>query len=222
MSDGDLEFGNDLGPEELRVARSAGEVCRAVADVLKALLYAIARQSGRPPAGRSAAGGGAAAEATGGRPSSSLPAGTPAGDGESTPPGRPVIGAAEAGRPPDNGAATGGGSEHGAPTSVRRISDSSLSQRRGPFGGGAEDLERILAICRDLSLQVDELGAALYPPQELEDIRSFLERMTGQVAALERLVSDSLAEGAPLEGPLAAAVDNFRRAALAFDLELGS
>uniref|UniRef100_A0A7N0VBV7 Uncharacterized protein n=1 Tax=Kalanchoe fedtschenkoi TaxID=63787 RepID=A0A7N0VBV7_KALFE len=41
-----------------------------------------------------------------------------------------------------------------------------------------DTLERLLKLCQDISLQVDELGASLYPPQELSSIMTASEKIS--------------------------------------------
>ncbi|KAL4569397.1 hypothetical protein LXL04_025033 [Taraxacum kok-saghyz] len=48
-----------------------------------------------------------------------------------------------------------------------------------------DSLERMLMICRSMGLQVDEIGACLYPPQEVSAIRGACEKMMKFVGEME-------------------------------------
>lgn len=46
-------------------------------------------------------------------------------------------------------------------------------------------LEKLLTICKSMGLQVDEIGACLYPPQEVSAIKSACEKMVSFVAEMQ-------------------------------------
>lgn len=48
-----------------------------------------------------------------------------------------------------------------------------------------DSLERLLMICKSLGLQVDEIGACLYPPQEVSAIRGACEKMVTFVGEMK-------------------------------------
>lgn len=48
-----------------------------------------------------------------------------------------------------------------------------------------DSLERLLMICKSLGLQVDEIGACLYPPQEVSAIRGASEKMGSFVGEMK-------------------------------------
>lgn len=47
--------------------------------------------------------------------------------------------------------------------------------------GGVESLEKLLKLCRSIGVQLDELGACLYPPQEFSAIAKACKEMSGLV-----------------------------------------
>lgn len=47
-----------------------------------------------------------------------------------------------------------------------------------------DSLEKLLVICKSMGLQVDEIGACLYPPQEVSTIRGASEKMMRFVGEL--------------------------------------
>lgn len=55
-----------------------------------------------------------------------------------------------------------------------------------------DSLEKLLKFCQELGLQIDEIGACLYPPQEvpvikasMEKIQSIIDEMQGELEGLE-------------------------------------
>ncbi|XP_071702291.1 uncharacterized protein [Rutidosis leptorrhynchoides] len=48
-----------------------------------------------------------------------------------------------------------------------------------------DSLEKLLMICKNMGLQVDEIGACLYPPQEVSVIRSATEKMVSFVNEMQ-------------------------------------
>lgn len=48
-----------------------------------------------------------------------------------------------------------------------------------------ESLERLLTICRNMGLQIDEIGACLYPPQEVSAIKTASEKMMSFVGEMQ-------------------------------------
>ncbi|GJU51824.1 cyclin-D1-binding protein 1-like protein [Tanacetum coccineum] len=48
-----------------------------------------------------------------------------------------------------------------------------------------DSLEKLLAICQSMGLQVDEIGACLYPPQEVSAIRTASEKMLSLVGEMQ-------------------------------------
>lgn len=74
-----------------------------------------------------------------------------------------------------------------------------LFKRDNSDGGNflIDALEKLLNICKDISLQIDEVGASLYPPQEpavigaaLENISRNISEMQAQVETLEGSSND--------------------------------
>ncbi|XP_050374179.1 uncharacterized protein LOC126791750 [Argentina anserina] len=74
----------------------------------------------------------------------------------------------------------------------------SLLKRESPNDKNFVDsLERLLKMCQGIGEQIDELGACLYPPQEVSAIKTILEKMSS-------LTDDMRAELQSLEGNLEA------------------
>ncbi|XP_050377650.1 uncharacterized protein LOC126794897 [Argentina anserina] len=74
----------------------------------------------------------------------------------------------------------------------------SLLKRESPIDKNFVDsLERLLKMCQGIGEQIDELGACLYPPQEVSTIKTILEKMSS-------LTDDMRAELQCLEGNLEA------------------
>ncbi|KAI3729380.1 hypothetical protein L6452_18036 [Arctium lappa] len=48
-----------------------------------------------------------------------------------------------------------------------------------------DSLERLLTICRNMGLQIDEIGACLYPPQEVSAIKTASEKMMSFVGEMQ-------------------------------------
>lgn len=53
---------------------------------------------------------------------------------------------------------------------IRSITGLLKKETRNHEHDGVESLEKLLKLCRGIGIQVDELGACLYPPQELSAI----------------------------------------------------
>ncbi|XP_057961018.1 uncharacterized protein LOC131153023 [Malania oleifera] len=51
-------------------------------------------------------------------------------------------------------------------------------------------LERLLKLSQEIGLQVDELGACLYPPQEVSAMKNALEKITGIIAEMQTEVAN--------------------------------
>ncbi|KAL6007388.1 hypothetical protein ACLOJK_032885 [Asimina triloba] len=65
------------------------------------------------------------------------------------------------------------------------------------YNESAGPLERLLEICREIGHQVDEIGACVYPPQEIPQMKSAMEKMSG---ALRRLQAEVESIGSSTEG----------------------
>lgn len=48
-----------------------------------------------------------------------------------------------------------------------------------------DSLEKLLTVCQSMGLQVDEIGACLYPPQEVSAIRTASEKMVSLVGEMQ-------------------------------------
>lgn len=48
-----------------------------------------------------------------------------------------------------------------------------------------DSLEKLLTVCQSMGLQVDEIGACLYPPQEVSAIRTASEKMVNLVGEMQ-------------------------------------
>ena len=48
-----------------------------------------------------------------------------------------------------------------------------------------DSLENLLTVCKSMGLQVDEIGACLYPPQEVSAIRTASEKMVSLVGEMQ-------------------------------------
>ncbi|XP_077220672.1 uncharacterized protein LOC143854537 isoform X2 [Tasmannia lanceolata] len=73
-----------------------------------------------------------------------------------------------------------------------------LKQSNYPNECDAVDtLERLLEICRGIGVQVDELGACIYPPQEVSLMKATTEKLSGGVNRLHAEIQslDGSAEG---------------------------
>lgn len=56
-----------------------------------------------------------------------------------------------------------------------------------------DSLEKLLKLCKELGLQIDEIGACLYPPQEVPVIEAAMEKM-------HSIINDMLGEVEGLKG----------------------
>lgn len=52
-------------------------------------------------------------------------------------------------------------------------------------GEVVDSFERLLKLCQGTGDQIDELGACVYPPQELSLIKQILERINGNIGEME-------------------------------------
>lgn len=78
---------------------------------------------------------------------------------------------------------------------------------------GVESMEAILEICRNISREIDELGASLYPPQELEGL---LERVKNVEKLLEKLEEGVLESLGDVPRKLLDAIKQFQLSAKSF------
>lgn len=52
-------------------------------------------------------------------------------------------------------------------------------------GGFVDSFEKLLKLCQGTGEQIDELGACVYPPQELSLMKQILERIKGDISEVE-------------------------------------
>lgn len=125
---------------------------------------------------------------------------------------------------------------------IRSITGLLKKETLGDDHDGVESLEKLLELCRSIGVQVDDLGACLYPPQELSTIaksckelsdlidevgkeldslngssEAFSERCTALKNALENLkveISDSLAADAVPQNSTADVVEQMQNLAV--------
>ncbi|KAL8137547.1 hypothetical protein V2J09_003548 [Rumex salicifolius] len=64
---------------------------------------------------------------------------------------------------------------------IRSITGLLKRENMNETNDGVESLERLLKLCQDIGVQIDELGASLYPPQELASISSISDVVTAKV-----------------------------------------
>ncbi|ESQ28084.1 hypothetical protein EUTSA_v10018995mg [Eutrema salsugineum] len=52
-------------------------------------------------------------------------------------------------------------------------------------GGFVDSLEKLLKLCQRIGVEIDELGACVYPPQELSLMKQTVERIKGNIGEIE-------------------------------------
>ncbi|CAH2066712.1 unnamed protein product, partial [Thlaspi arvense] len=55
-------------------------------------------------------------------------------------------------------------------------------------GGFVDSLEKLLKLCQGIGVEIDELGACVYPPQELSLMKQTVERIKGKIGEIEAVV----------------------------------
>lgn len=75
-----------------------------------------------------------------------------------------------------------------------------LRQSNGPNSSSdcVDSLERLLEMCKEIGIQVDELGACVYPPQEVSLMKASAKKISGGVNGLRAEIQNI--EGGPLDG----------------------
>lgn len=56
---------------------------------------------------------------------------------------------------------------------------------------GVDSLERLLEMCNGLGIQIDELGACVYPPQEVSSMKQAAEKISGGVDGLRAVIQST-------------------------------
>ncbi|XP_027151751.1 uncharacterized protein LOC113751805 [Coffea eugenioides] len=68
---------------------------------------------------------------------------------------------------------------------IRAIIGLLKQENQGAFSNSTDSLERLLNLCQAIGSQVDELGACLYPPQEILVMKAALEKISGAVGEIQ-------------------------------------
>ncbi|KAE9445338.1 hypothetical protein C3L33_22764, partial [Rhododendron williamsianum] len=63
----------------------------------------------------------------------------------------------------------------------------SFNKQENPDNGNdfVNPLERLLKLCQEIGLQVDELGACLYPPQEFSAMKTAMEKISSIIDGMQ-------------------------------------
>ncbi|XP_065881701.1 uncharacterized protein [Euphorbia lathyris] len=61
---------------------------------------------------------------------------------------------------------------------IRTITGLLKQEKPDDTGDFVDSLEKLLKMCQDIGVQIDELGACLYPPQEFPDIKTALDKIS--------------------------------------------
>ncbi|KAL3510664.1 hypothetical protein ACH5RR_030065 [Cinchona calisaya] len=68
---------------------------------------------------------------------------------------------------------------------IRAIIGLLKQESQGTFAKSTDSLERLLKLCQDIGSQVDELGACLYPPQEIPAMKAALHKISGNIDEIQ-------------------------------------
>ncbi|WCJ33250.1 hypothetical protein M5689_014624 [Euphorbia peplus] len=72
---------------------------------------------------------------------------------------------------------------------IRTITGLVKQEKPDDTGNFVDSLEKLLKMCQDIGVQIDELGACLYPPQELPNITTALEKISTVIAKVLDVVT---------------------------------
>lgn len=89
--------------------------------------------------------------------------------------------------------------------------------------GDADGLARLDALCtvyKQIALASEEVGASLYPPQEIDSLRQHSSALASGASAFGQLASEMAGLGAEARGAIQKAVEDVGRAREAFALSL--
>lgn len=68
---------------------------------------------------------------------------------------------------------------------IRSITGLLKREKMNEVSDGVESLEKLLKLCQETGVQIDELGACLYPPQELDSIASVSDAVSGLIDEMQ-------------------------------------
>uniref|UniRef100_A0A2P2JSJ7 Cyclin-D1-binding protein 1 n=2 Tax=Rhizophora mucronata TaxID=61149 RepID=A0A2P2JSJ7_RHIMU len=73
---------------------------------------------------------------------------------------------------------------------IRTITSLLKQEKPVDTGNFVDSLEKLLKLCQDMGVLIDEIGASLYPPQEISAIRAALEKMSSMVSGMQAEVEN--------------------------------
>ncbi|KAF8098688.1 hypothetical protein N665_0261s0053 [Sinapis alba] len=73
---------------------------------------------------------------------------------------------------------------------IRAIASMIKLENPDDNGGFVDSFEKLLRLCQGTGEEIDELGACVYPPQELSHMKQILERIKGNISEVEVDVND--------------------------------
>lgn len=78
---------------------------------------------------------------------------------------------------------------------IRTVTGLLRQEKPKDNGNFVDSLEKLLKLCQEIGLQIDELGASLYPPQEFPAMKASLEKISSIIdevrSEVETLTSSS-------------------------------